>query len=603
MIATCPQARKLIALALALLLMPNAGAQNRPPDGRPQRIANPLREDIQLGLEVATMIAKTVGLYENEEWEQRIQRTGYRIANVTGDRERLFNFQILDLPEPNAMALPGGFLFITRGMFDLGITDDELGHLIGHEVAHVDRDHFARAMKVNTILSVLQTALMAGILFGVPGAYGNQQVAVADDPGQKTYSVGMTGKGALLEGSSLFGGVVRALFERGYSRKLEFEADDMGSRLAVMAGFDPAGGPALLARLGEHSYEGYGYSYWRTHPFFEDRIARAYVRAERQTPALRVPDDTAYRQDLALRTLKAIDRVADKRQAQYLYQAAHQAEPDSIVSLPLAFDLVRFKDTLEQREHPLHRHYGPVLADYDSLLSYAHRTSPGWPDLAAAQRARDALADEIAGLLADYTEILDADDSSTGFLEGFLSNYPDHARAPEATCLLALHYQLSERPARAIDVLETFLNDAPEGVWADSARTILTLAIGELDNLTACAALLDSPVLTTPALTEALDAQMDSLIAGDIPLKMGSEFLRMHPDTPWSAAVREKLWTRAAELHEDGRIQEGLHRYQDALNDYFAILALAPDSPAAEWADSSLRRIQLLESVSGGAGP
>ena len=603
MTITCQQNRKIVALFLAFLMLPHAGAQYGRPNGPERRVANPLRDDIQLGLEIATMIVNTVGLCENEEWEARIQSIGYRIANVTGDRERLFNFQILDLPEPNAMALPGGFLFITRGMFDLGITDDELGHLIGHEVAHVDREHFTRAMKVNTILSVLQTALMAGILFGIPGAYGNQQVEVADDPGQKTWSVGMSGKGALLQGSSLFGGVVRALFERGYSRKLEFEADDMGSRLAQMAGFDPAGGPGLLARLGEHSYEGYGYSYWRTHPFFEDRIARAYARADRQTQAREIPDDTAYRQDLALQTLKALDRVPNEHQARYLSRAALQAEPDRIVSLPLAFEMVRFKDTLEQREHPLKRRYGSILAGYDSLLAHANRAAPGWPDLKAAERARHALADDIAGLLDDYTEVLGADDSSTDFLQGFLSNYPTHERAPEATCLLALHYQLSQRPAHSIEVLDTFLTDQGEGIWADSARTILAAAISELEDLTACADLIEAPLLTTPALIAAAHARMDSLIAEDIPLKMGSEFLRGHPDGPWSAQVRAKLWNRANELHEDGRIQEGLHRYQDALNAYFAILALAPDSPAADLADGSIRRIQMLEAINSGAGP
>ena len=60
----------------------------------------------------------------------------------------------------------------------------------------------------------------------------------------------------------------------------------------------------------------------------------------------------------------------------------------------------------------------------------------------------------------------------------------------------------------------------------------------------------------------------------------------------------EQVWRRAGELLESGRVQEGLHRYQEALNSYFAVLALAADSPAAGKAESGIERIHRLEAVS-----
>lgn len=564
--------------------------------GRSTRARNPLAPEVAIGLEVATMLAETIGLCENPEWEQRLTDVGYRVASVAMDEDLPYNFRILDLPEPNAMALPGGFIFVTRGMFETGIPDDELAHLIGHEIGHVHREHFTRTSRLNTLISVLKTALAVGIMIGAPDTHSYERVEMADDPGLRNWSVGMTGKSALLQGTSIMGSVLHALFQRGYSRKLEFEADEMGHRLAVRAGYPPEAGVAMLLRLRERSYEGNRFGYWRTHPFFDDRLARAKSRLTHLSPPETPPDDSEYRQHLALYFASMAAKLPDEKQALYFYRCALQAEPYRFASLAMALKLIRFKKEREEQKHPLERHTGPLIADYDSLIAQATRIKSDWAHLAAARQERATLEESREQLLSEYMTNLEGQDSSTSCLERFLVNYPDHARTLEMTCLLGLHYQLSGRADEAVCVLQPLLAQDTSAVWADSARVIIGKSIREIEDMVVCCRLWSTfKSQGDSLLTGAASDRMDKLSSADLTLKDGGSFVQNCPETPWTTLVQNKTRERAGRMLENGLVQEGLHRYQDALNAYFAILALAPESPAASRAEICIDRIHRLE--------
>ncbi len=557
-----------------------------------------LPNDIRMGLEIATMLVETIGLHENEQWQTRLSDVGYRVAAVADGEDLPYNFQVLDMPEPNAMALPGGFLFVTRGMLESGITDDELAHLIGHEISHVHREHFGRSARLETLFSLLQTALMVGILVGVPDE-GSQRVAVSEDPGAPSWGVGMTGKMALLEGTSLVGSVARALFERGYSRKLEFEADETGYRLAVAAGYSPEGGVALMQRLRERSFEGNRFSYWRTHPYFEERIARARARAAHTAPQTRVRDNTEFRQRLALFFATTAEQLQSEPMAVYLYRCALQAEPRRLASLASALKMANFKRVREERRHPLERSFGPLIAAYDSVIVTALRREPTWEGLPAARAERRALDEQRRGLLPDYLRQIDSEDASTAMLERFLVNYADHPRAPEVTYLLGWHYHLTTRQDKAVAVLERFLESplSADSIYVDSAVTIMLQAIDEIEDLSVCQQVHDrAQERGLERLAAGAGTRLDQLASSQIDLKEGSRYIQSYPETPWSDRVREKVWERAGMMRQEARVQEGLHRYQEALNTYFTILALAPDSPAAAEADASIERIHRIES-------
>ena len=160
-------------------------------------------------------------------------------------RNRAHRFEVAPLPgaEPNAFALPGGYIFVAPALVDLaGGNRDELAFIVAHEMAHVIRRH-----AIDRILS--QRALKA-ITLASPAAR-------SITPWVRTVGV--------------------QWLERAYSQDQEYEADELGGRLMRAAGFDPAGAVRMLERLGalEPGGGASALGNWlSTHPPTADRIQR-----------------------------------------------------------------------------------------------------------------------------------------------------------------------------------------------------------------------------------------------------------------------------------------------------------------------------------------
>jgi predicted Zn-dependent protease len=588
----------LATAGILLSVPPAAHAQTADPYDAPYDSGLP--SDFELGLEVTTALANTIGFVDNDAWLERLSEIGYRVASLGGGQTH-YSFAALDLPEPNAIALPGGFICVTRGILEMSLSDDELAHLLGHEISHLELGHHSRAARVNTLLSLARTALMVGVIMGAPNDNASRErVAVSDDPGRRDWAVGMTGKEALLQASTIFGGVVQTLFERGYSRKYEFEADDGGHRLATWAGYRPEAGIELLTQLHERSFEGNRYSYWRTHPYFEDRISRARVRTARHKGPASLPDDAAYRQRQALFFARAAERVHDEAQALQLFSRARWCAPERVASLEMGLNLARFWERREEKSQPFLRHYGTVIGAYDSLIVRAERADPQWPALTEARDERALLERQREELLSEYVGLLSSPDVPTQLLERFVENYPSHPRVTEARYLLGLHLSLAGRATEGIERLLAVAADSSAGAWRDSSLAAVRLVIPEIKDLSACYQLLESPLLQPSgasgvAIADAARARMDELVASDFTLEQGGRYLAAHADSPWSETVRAKVAERAEQTYRAGRVQEGMQQYQEALDAYFEVLAFAGDAPTATNAAESIERINRLE--------
>ena len=109
-----------------------------------------------------------------------------------------FTFHLIDMPEPNAFALPGGQIFVTRGMLDLGLTDDMLAALLGHEAAHVVFGHFTSMQRRATLMNVLSQALLVGVIIGAAkggGAHGDTPTGPYRSPEPYDNGAGRAGAG------------------------------------------------------------------------------------------------------------------------------------------------------------------------------------------------------------------------------------------------------------------------------------------------------------------------------------------------------------------------------------------------------------------------
>lgn len=207
-------------LAAVVLVVLAAGCSTNPATGQRQFNIVSESQEIAIGRESHPQILQQYGVYdEKPELNRLVDRVGRQLA-ATSERPNLpWTFTVLDTPMVNAMALPGGYIYITRGMLERINSEDELAGVLGHEIAHVTARHSAQQI---SRAQVAQLGLVLGSVLAGPQA--TQQY------------------GQLAElGLSL-------LFQR-YSRGHETQADLLGTEYLAEAHFNPVGAERMLMTL------------------------------------------------------------------------------------------------------------------------------------------------------------------------------------------------------------------------------------------------------------------------------------------------------------------------------------------------------------------
>ena len=201
-------------------------------------------------------VERETGVVHSPELEAYIRAIGERLA-AESKRSGPWRFILLDDPSPNAFALPGGHLYVTRGLLALVNSEDELAGVIGHEIGHVLGGHGGKRVTLNAPFAILNgiTSFTTGIVFP------------------------RLGRAMFDAGNALSQGFVVAP----YSRRQELHADRIGQELAAAAGWDPRGisdfletlERATALMLGEERRTGW----LDTHPATDERVARTAARA------------------------------------------------------------------------------------------------------------------------------------------------------------------------------------------------------------------------------------------------------------------------------------------------------------------------------------
>lgn len=230
-------------LATVLLVGLAAGS------GRSSSLFKPsIAEQKKLGDQAAADIERQNKMVGGERLA-RVQRVGGRLVNALGSKDRRnwdFRFHVIDSKDVNAFALPGGNMYIYTGLLDRIRSDDELAAVMGHEMTHVRKEHWANMEAKNQ-----ERSAGLGILLGVTKA------------GRDWYNVA---------------GVANSLVNLRYSRKDEDQADEGGLNNMVAAGYNPNGMLALFHTLETAAREGNTPTFLRDHPLTSTRIAKTQQR-------------------------------------------------------------------------------------------------------------------------------------------------------------------------------------------------------------------------------------------------------------------------------------------------------------------------------------
>jgi predicted Zn-dependent protease len=209
------------------------------------------QEERQVGRKEADEVERSVGLVREARLVEYVAALGTRLAQASGRADIAWQWSVADEADANAFALPGGWVYVTRGLVALANHEDELAGVLGHEMAHVLERHAISRVRAATPLAVL---------FGVPSGI----------LGMVSPSLGGIVGGA--------GRVVSGLALAPYSRDQERAADRVGIALCARAGWNPRSLADILASLERAESLGDGASrrqssFFATHPSTPDRVA------------------------------------------------------------------------------------------------------------------------------------------------------------------------------------------------------------------------------------------------------------------------------------------------------------------------------------------
>ncbi len=198
--------RWLSALAAAAL---SAGCAVNPVSGQSDFVLMSEHDEIALGAKENPTILKQYGKYSNAELQVYVDQVGQRLAASSHRTGLTYHFTLLDSTEVNAFALPGGYVYITRGLLAYLNSEAELAAVLGHEIGHVTARHSVRQYSAAMAANVGYTL---GSIF-VP--------ELRNQGAQDLFNV--------LGGALL----------RGYGRDHELEADRLGAQYLARTGYDP----------------------------------------------------------------------------------------------------------------------------------------------------------------------------------------------------------------------------------------------------------------------------------------------------------------------------------------------------------------------------
>ena len=270
-------ASRLFAGLLCLGLLANCAVN--PATGRQNFVMMSETEEVRTGRKGDEEVRKEYGVYDNPALQRYVNEIGQRLAQKSHRGDLEYHFTVVDSPEINAFALPGGYIYITRGIMAYLNSEAELAAVLGHEIGHVTARHSVQQYSASMAANI-------GVVLG--------SILVPELRGGAQDLLNLLGK-ALLSG---------------YGRDHELEADRLGAEYLARAGYDPQAMVKVVGIL-------------KNQERFDAEIARGEGREPRRYHGLFAthPDNDARFKEVVGEASRFVPQTpTDDRQAAYLAQ-------------------------------------------------------------------------------------------------------------------------------------------------------------------------------------------------------------------------------------------------------------------------------------------
>lgn len=261
-----PRTARTLLASISILSVAACGQPGAPEGAAPQTVSQRSASNQRAGDENhPKILAQYGGEVQDAALRSYIDGIGQRLARQSEQPGARWTFTVLDSPVVNAFALPGGYVYVTRGLIALANDEAELAGVVGHEIGHVTADHSSQR---RSRAGLAQIGVFGATILG----------AVAGLSGEALRSIGQLGN---LAGQG---------YVASYSRGQEFEADKLGVRYLSRAGYDPRAEADFLrslqaestlqSRIAGGAYNPNRVDFFSSHPATAERVNEAVRAAE-----------------------------------------------------------------------------------------------------------------------------------------------------------------------------------------------------------------------------------------------------------------------------------------------------------------------------------
>ncbi len=403
--------KALAALGAAILCMfvsVSAVSQSSLPSmGEPADSALSPLEEAAIGRQLMRQIRAQLPLALDTQVDEYINTLGQLLVQASGRQKTNFTFFVVEDPNINAFAFPGGYIGVNQGLIEAMVFEDQLAGVVAHEIAHVTQRHHARMFAVSKTRTLRTAAtIVAAILVA----------AASPEAGQAALAAGL----AVNQQSAI-----------NFTRLNEIEADRIGIDILDSAEFDPtamAESFAILQRKNRLNTSGLQLEYLRTHPLDNNRIAEASNRAANLITRKRD-------EQLDFNLIKARLRVLTTQDvAQQLSQEKANWRRHASPSSAYALTLLNLRSKRLNEAQRWMRELTKIAADHPAVLLIG-------TELKAAQGRKGESTKQLKTLHTLYPE-------RYSILEMLLDQLIDARQLTEARQLANNYIRRSDRPNR-----------------------------------------------------------------------------------------------------------------------------------------------------------
>lgn len=259
-----------------LLVVITASCATNPVTGEQDFVMFSEDKELQLGRQYHPQIVEQYGRYDDPALQSYVSDIGQRLAESSHRKDLVYRFTVLDSPDVNAFALPGGYIYITRGLMSYLNSEAELAAVLGHEIGHVTARHGVRQQSASQAANLGYT--LGAILVPELRTAGAQDIF------------------------NIFGGALLS----GYGREHELQSDRLGAEYLARTGYDPKAMIDVISVLKDQAtfakaeaekngqdYQGY-HGLFASHPDNDTRLQQVVGEADKYADASRIRNRDAY---------------------------------------------------------------------------------------------------------------------------------------------------------------------------------------------------------------------------------------------------------------------------------------------------------------------